>query len=373
MISRVRRGGTPASTVHPSRTHRCALDISPNGVHSSEQCSRKRPETAGRSAGTPPGPRSSRPPGRWPARAGWRRCRSGIWLAGSACRRRRCTRTSSPRTRSTTRCSPRARRPTSPTQRGALRTGDPLEELQAGMRGFVQFCTEDPVRYQLLFQRTIPGFEPTPETYAISVDALELVRGHLTEIGLTDPKALDLLTAIGNGLADQQISNDPGGDRWSRLVDEAMEMFFNHVTDHRGGGPASDDHDTDRPGAGDQPHRSRRARGNREPADAGAPPPARRRGLGQAHRLPGLGRAGDGRPRRRDDGDVRVAQGVRPRDAGGTEGGRRRSEGRRHDRRAGGRPGAPQHRPSSSSRPPRSGRARPGAGAVSRRCCARHR
>ena len=109
------------------------------------------------------------------------------------------------------------------------RSGDPLAELQAGMRAFHQFCTEDPVRYQLLFQRTIPGFEPTPETYAISVAGLELVRGHLTELGMTDPKALDLLTAIGNGLADQQISNDPGGERWSRLVDEAMEMLFNHV------------------------------------------------------------------------------------------------------------------------------------------------
>ena len=110
------------------------------------------------------------------------------------------------------------------------RTGDPLEELQAGMQNWVQFCTEDPVRYQLLFQRTIPGFEPTPETYAISVEGLELVREHLSELGMSDPKALDLLTAIGNGLADQQISNDPGGDRWSRLVDEAMEMLFNHVT-----------------------------------------------------------------------------------------------------------------------------------------------
>ena len=109
------------------------------------------------------------------------------------------------------------------------RTGDPLEELQAGMRTWVRFCTEDPVRYQLLFQRTIPGFEPTPETYAISVEGLELVREHLSELGMSDPKALDLLTAIGNGLADQQISNDPGGDRWSRLVDEAMEMLFNHV------------------------------------------------------------------------------------------------------------------------------------------------
>ena len=143
------------------------------------------------------------------------------------------------------------------------------------MRDFVQFCTEDPVRYQLLFQRTIPGFEPTPETYAISVEGLELVRGHLTEIGMTDPKALDLLTAIGNGLADQQISNDPGGDRWSRLVDEAMEMLFNHVTKKTrpGGGPASDDQrNARRSGAGDQPHRSRRARSNREPARHRAPP-----------------------------------------------------------------------------------------------------
>ena len=56
------------------------------------------------------------------------------------------------------------------------------------------------------------------------------MRDHLTELGLTDPKALDLLTAIGNGLADQRISNDPGGDRWSRLVDEAMEMLFTHMT-----------------------------------------------------------------------------------------------------------------------------------------------
>ena len=34
------------------------------------------------------------------------------------------------------------------------------------MRLFVEFCTSDPVRYQLLFQRTIPDFEPSPESYA---------------------------------------------------------------------------------------------------------------------------------------------------------------------------------------------------------------
>jgi AcrR family transcriptional regulator len=110
------------------------------------------------------------------------------------------------------------------------RTGEPLRDLKLGIRLFVDFCTEDPVRYQLLFQRTIPGFEPSPDSFAISVAGLEVVRHQLAQSGITDPRALDLLTAIGTGLTDQQISNDPGGERWVRLVDEATEMFYAHVS-----------------------------------------------------------------------------------------------------------------------------------------------
>jgi AcrR family transcriptional regulator len=109
-------------------------------------------------------------------------------------------------------------------------TGVPLTDLRAGVGFFVRFCTEDPVRYQLLFQRTIPGFEPTPETFAIALAGFERLQLRLAGIGITDQRSLDLLTAIGTGLTDQQISNDPGGDRWSRLIDEAMEMFYTHVT-----------------------------------------------------------------------------------------------------------------------------------------------
>lgn len=107
-------------------------------------------------------------------------------------------------------------------------TGDPLRDLTIGLRLFIKFCTEDPSRYQLLFQRTIPGFEPSAESFAIAVEGLAAVRARLAGIGITEARALDLMTAIGTGLTDQQISNDPGGDRWVRLIDEAAEMFFAH-------------------------------------------------------------------------------------------------------------------------------------------------
>jgi AcrR family transcriptional regulator len=109
-------------------------------------------------------------------------------------------------------------------------TGDALRDLQAGARMYVGFCAEDPVRYQLMFQRIIPGFEPSAESYAFAVDALEVVRQRLAASGLTDPRDLDLLTAVTAGLINQQISNDPGGDRWARLTDEAMEMYYEHVS-----------------------------------------------------------------------------------------------------------------------------------------------
>jgi energy-coupling factor transporter ATP-binding protein EcfA2 len=92
---------------------------------------------------------------------------------------------------------------------------------------FVDFCVSDPVRYQLLFQRTIPGFEPSAEAYAVSVAELARAQAWFTLHGIGH--ALDMYTALITGIVDQQLSNDPGGDRWIRLVDEAMEMFLTYA------------------------------------------------------------------------------------------------------------------------------------------------
>ena len=114
-------------------------------------------------------------------------------------------------------------------QRELALTGDVRADLLEIARYFVEFCTDDPVRYQLLYQRTIPGFEPSPESFALSVRSLTEIVQHLASLGIDDARDIDLFTAIGTGLTDQQISNDPGGDRWTRLTEDAVDMFLAHV------------------------------------------------------------------------------------------------------------------------------------------------
>src|SRR5919112_450549 len=45
---------------------------------------------------------------------------------------------------------------------------EPRSALKETGRAFLAFCVADPVRYQLLFQRPIPGFEPSAESYALA-------------------------------------------------------------------------------------------------------------------------------------------------------------------------------------------------------------
>jgi hypothetical protein len=84
----------------------------------------------------------------------------------------------------------------------------------------------------------VPGFEPSVETFAASHDQLAMVRtefaaavhsGQLGPAAATD-HALRLFTVVLSGVISQQLANEPGADfatgHFSRLVDEALDMFF---------------------------------------------------------------------------------------------------------------------------------------------------
>jgi AcrR family transcriptional regulator len=112
---------------------------------------------------------------------------------------------------------------------------DPVAAIQRGIRQFFSFCTSDPVRYQLLFQRTLPDFVPSEESYALARQAYEAGLGPLRELGVSDTD-LDLVTALSTGLVAQQLSNDPGGDRWERQLDRVVHIVARelHLTNHTG-------------------------------------------------------------------------------------------------------------------------------------------
>jgi AcrR family transcriptional regulator len=103
-------------------------------------------------------------------------------------------------------------------------------ELRLAAHRFFDFCTSDPARYQLMFQRVIPDFVPSSETYSLAVESLERARNRIRAAGLDADHDLDLWTALLSGLVDQQLANDPGGTRWKRLIDDAVDMFFEFAT-----------------------------------------------------------------------------------------------------------------------------------------------
>jgi AcrR family transcriptional regulator len=105
----------------------------------------------------------------------------------------------------------------------------PRAAIRREARVFFDFAVANPARHQLMNQRTIPGFEPSAESYAPAVRVLELGKQIFHSIGLSDPADFDISTAIIDGMINQQLANDPGGTRWSALLDRAVDIWADGV------------------------------------------------------------------------------------------------------------------------------------------------
>jgi AcrR family transcriptional regulator len=112
----------------------------------------------------------------------------------------------------------------------SAKSSDPYEALRQRARRLVRFGAREPLRFQLIDQRTIPGFEPSPASFAISAASIAQLHSELVAAGIRGQGAADLWRALIPGLVNQQMSNDPGGSRWTRLVDEAVDMFMEYHT-----------------------------------------------------------------------------------------------------------------------------------------------
>jgi AcrR family transcriptional regulator len=108
---------------------------------------------------------------------------------------------------------------------GDVLSAQPRAVLRARARRFFEFAVADLPRHQLMNLRTIPGFDPSPESYAPAVRVMERLRSLMAGMGITDDGDVDLYVAIVGGLVDAQWANDPGGTRYARLLDRAVDMY----------------------------------------------------------------------------------------------------------------------------------------------------
>jgi AcrR family transcriptional regulator len=117
-------------------------------------------------------------------------------------------------------------------------SAEPRDALKQWLAAFAAFAGEDPARYQLLFQRHIPGFVPSPDSYALAEQVLGRAVTLMRAAGVTGQGDIDCIVAMTAGLTEAQLSNDPGGTRWLRhlnhlvdlLVDDAIARGGTHDT-----------------------------------------------------------------------------------------------------------------------------------------------
>jgi AcrR family transcriptional regulator len=110
---------------------------------------------------------------------------------------------------------------------------DPRAALKKYLKAFTAFAVEHPARYELLFQRHLPGFVPSPESYTLAEQVLARMVKLTHEAGVSDQGDIDCIVAVAAGLMDAQLSNDPGGNRWTRHLNRLVDLLVDDVIERR--------------------------------------------------------------------------------------------------------------------------------------------
>jgi AcrR family transcriptional regulator len=106
---------------------------------------------------------------------------------------------------------------------------DPRRRLLYIARNYAEFATADLPRHLIMDVRSIPDFAPSNASYALAIECFERMRHELAQIGVTRDADIDMYTALIAGVVSQQHANDPGGDRWLRLLPRVVDMYADAV------------------------------------------------------------------------------------------------------------------------------------------------
>jgi hypothetical protein len=110
---------------------------------------------------------------------------------------------------------------------------EPRAALKRFLSVFTAFGLEDPARYELLFQRHVPGFTPSEGSYALAQEVLGRAVSLIHAAGVTDQGDIDCIVSVTAGLMENQLSNDPSGNRFVRHLNHLVDLVADDATQRR--------------------------------------------------------------------------------------------------------------------------------------------
>jgi AcrR family transcriptional regulator len=106
---------------------------------------------------------------------------------------------------------------------------DPVAGVVAVARAFVDHLVARPAAYHLMFQGTVPGFQPTPESHAVAMTVLQELVDRLAAAGVSDPADHALVRSVMSGIVAEQIANDPDGRLFTDQTDRAIRAVLAEI------------------------------------------------------------------------------------------------------------------------------------------------
>jgi AcrR family transcriptional regulator len=110
---------------------------------------------------------------------------------------------------------------------------DPSEGVVAVAVAFVDYCVAHPPRYHLMFQGTIPGFQPSEQNHRRALRVLAVLIQRLTAAGIDNAADIAIIRSVMSGLAAEQIANDPQGRTFADQTARAVRYILTSATSRR--------------------------------------------------------------------------------------------------------------------------------------------
>jgi AcrR family transcriptional regulator len=113
---------------------------------------------------------------------------------------------------------------------------DEISDVVAVADAVAGYFIRQPARYQLMLQRSIPGFVPGEASMRITAEVLGVLTGRLAAAGVTDRGDVALVRALISGVAAEQIANDPNGREYVDQLGRGVRAVIAASANVRGNG-----------------------------------------------------------------------------------------------------------------------------------------